>query len=143
MVLVAKDIIEKDFLSMPEDTTLLHAAQQMRTSRHGFVIVVNSEEKPVGIVTEWDVISKVVAEGKDPRNVQLGEIMTRDLITVDPSVGIDELSEFMARKGIRRILVVRDGTVLGIITSRTVLARLKDYVDRVSTQVARLYNPTR
>jgi len=143
MVLVAKDILEKDFLSMPEDTSLLLAAQQMRTSRHGFVVVANSEGKPVGIVTEWDVISKVVAEGKDPRNVKLGELMTRDLITVDPSVGIDELSEFMATKGIRRVLVVRDGTLLGIITSRTVLARLKEYVDRVSSQVARLYSPTR
>jgi len=143
MVLVAKDILEKDFLSMPEDTSLLLAAQQMRTSQHGFVVVANNEGKPVGIVTEWDVISKVVAEGKDPRNVKLGELMTRDLITVDPSVGIDELSEFMATKGIRRVLVVRDGTLLGIITSRTVLARLKEYVDRVSSQVARLYSPTR
>ena len=143
MVLVAKDILEKDFLSMPEDTSLLLAAQQMRTSRHGFVVVANNEGKPVGIVTEWDVISKVVAEGKDPRNVKLGELMTRDLITVDPSVGIDELSEFMATKGVRRVLVVRDGTLLGIITSRTVLARLKEYVDRVSSQVARLYSPTR
>jgi CBS domain-containing protein len=143
MVLVAKDILEKDFLSMPGDTSLLQAAQQMKTSRHGFVIVSDSEGKPVGIVTEWDVISKVVAEGKDPMNVKLEELMTRNLITVDPNVGIDELSEFMTKKGIRRVLVVDDGTVLGIITSRTVLARLKDYVDRVSTSVARLYSPTR
>jgi CBS domain-containing protein len=143
MVLVAKDILEKDFLSMPGDTSLLQAAQQMKTSRHGFVIVSDSEGKPVGIVTEWDVISKVVAEGKDSMNVKLEELMTRNLITVDPNVGIDELSEFMTKKGIRRVLVVDDGTVLGIITSRTVLARLKDYVDRVSTSVARLYSPTR
>jgi len=143
MVLVAKDILEKDFLSMPGETSLFAAAQQMRTSRHGFVIVVSSEGKPVGIVTEWDVIAKVLAEGKAPANVKLEELMTRDLITVDPNVGIDELSEFMARKGIRRVLVVDKGTVLGFITSRTVLARLKDYVDRVSTNVARLYSPTR
>jgi CBS domain-containing protein len=143
MVLVAKDILEKDFLSMPENTTLLDAAQQMKSSRHGFVIVANSEGKPVGIITEWDIISKVVAEGKDPRNVKLEELMTRDLITVDPDVGIDELSQFMATKGIRRVLVVENGAVLGIITSRTVLARLKEYVDNISTQIARLYSPTR
>ena len=142
MVLVAKDIIEKDFLSMPEDTTLLHAAQQMRTSRHGFVIVVNSEEKPVGIVTEWDVISKVVAEGKDPKEVRLEELMTRELVTVDPDDGIDKLSAFMATKGIRRVLVVDERSILGVITSRTVLARLQDYVDMVSTQIARLHTLT-
>jgi len=143
MVLVAKDILEKNFLSMPGNTSLFDAAQQMKTSRHGFVIVANGEGKPVGIVTEWDVISKAVAEGKDPRHVKLEELMTRDLITVDPDVGIDELSEFMATKGIRRVLVVREGAVLGFITARTVLARLKDYVDKVSTHVARLYSPTR
>ena len=69
--------------------------------------------------------------------------MTRDLITVDPELGIDKLSLFMATKGIRRVLAVDEGNVLGIITSRTVLARLKDYVDRVSTQIARLYSQTR
>jgi malate dehydrogenase (oxaloacetate-decarboxylating) len=138
MVLVAKDILEKDFLSMPEDTTLYQATQQMKTSRHGFVIVTDDKGKPVGIVTEWDIVSKVVAEGKDPKKVRLKELMTRDLITVDPEDGIDELSHFMATKGIRRVLVVADGSVLGIITSRTVLARLKDYVDKVSSQIARL-----
>jgi IMP dehydrogenase len=143
MVLVAKDILEKEFLSMPGDTNLFKAAQHMKTSRHGFVVVANKDGKPVGIVTEWDVISRVVAEGKDPRKVKLEEVMTKDLITIDPDVGIDELSQFMATKGIRRVLVVRDGTVLGVITARTVLARLKDYVDLVSTQIARLHSQTR
>jgi len=143
MALVAKDILEKEFLSMPAETNLFKAAQLMKTSRHGFVVVANKEGKPAGIVTEWDIISKVVAQGKDPRNVKLEEVMTRELITIDPDVGIDELSQFMATKGIRRVLVVSDGTVLGVITARTVLARLKDYVDLISTQIARLYSQTR
>ncbi|HKM50508.1 MAG TPA: CBS domain-containing protein [Candidatus Bathyarchaeia archaeon] len=141
MVLVAKDILEKDFLSLRGDATLFQAAQQMKVSHHGFVIVENSEGQPKGIVTEWDILSKVVAEAKDPKNIKLEEIMTKDLITIKPDMGIDELSLFMSVKGIRRVLVVKDGKVLGIITSRTVLARLKDYVDRISTQIARLHSP--
>jgi len=138
MVLVARDILEKDFLSLRGNTTVFQAAQQMKASSHGFVIVANSEGQPKGIVTEWDILSKVVAEGKDPKNVKLEELMTKDLITIKPDMGIDELSLFMSVKGIRRLLVVQDGKILGIITSRTVLARLKDYVDRISTQIARL-----
>jgi len=141
MVLVARDILEKDFLSLRGDTTVFQAAQQMKASSHGFVIVANSEGQPKGIVTEWDILSKVVAEGKDPKNVKLEELMTKDLITIKPDMGIDELSLFMSVKGIRRVLVVHDGKVLGIITSRNVLASLKDYVDRVSTQIARLQCP--
>jgi len=141
MVLVARDILETDFLSLRGDETLFRAAQQMKTSSHGFVIVVNSEGQPVGIVTEWDILSKAVAEAKDPKNVKLEDLMTKDLITIKPDVGIAELSLFMSVKGIRRVLVVHNGKVLGIITSRTVLACLKDYVDRVSTQIARLQCP--
>lgn len=143
MVLAARDILEKDYLSMPGDKTLFQAAQQMKASRHGFVIVTNNEGQPKGIVTEWDVLSKVVAEAKDPRNVKLEELMTKDLITIKPDMGIDDLSLFMSTKGIRRVMVVQDGKILGVITSRTVLARLRDYVDRVSTQIARFNSPVR
>jgi len=141
MVLVARDILETDFLSLRGDKTLFQAAQQMKTSSHGFVIIVNDEGQPIGIVTEWDILSKVVAEAKDPKTVKLDELMTKDLITIKPNMGIAELSLFMSTKGIRRVLVIHDGKVLGIITSRTVLARLKDYVDKVSTQIARLQCP--
>ena len=143
MVLVAKDILEKEFLSMPEDTSLFQAAQQMKSARHGFVIVTDNTRKPVGIVTEWDVVSKVVAEGVDPRRVKLQELMTKDLVTVDPSIGIDKLSRFMATKGIRRVLVVRDGALLGVVTARSVLATLEDYVDNISSQIARLHTSPR
>jgi signal-transduction protein with cAMP-binding, CBS, and nucleotidyltransferase domain len=143
MVLAAKDILEKEFLSLPGNKTLFEAAQQMKTNRRGFVIVMNNQGQPSGIVTEWDVLSKVVAEAKDPRSVKLEELMTKDLITIKPNMGIDELSLFMSTKGIRRVLVVQDGKVLGVITARTVLARLRDYVDGVSTQIARFNFPAR
>ena len=113
----------------------------MKTNRRGFVIVMNNQGQPRGIVTEWDVLSKVVAEAKDPRSVKLEELMTKDLITIKPNMGIDELSLFMSTKGIRRVLVVQDEKVLGVITARTVLARLRDYVDGVSAQIARFTSP--
>jgi len=63
MVLVARDILETDFLSLRGDETLFQAAQQMKTSSHGFVTVVNSEGQPVGIVTELDILSKAFSLG--------------------------------------------------------------------------------
>lgn len=141
MVLLAKDIVEKDFLSLPRGTTALEAAKQMKSSRHGFVIIVGADGRPEGIVTEWDYLSKLVAEGKDPSKIRLEEIMSTDLVAVKPDDGIDFVSQMMSERGIRRVLVIQGGKVLGVITSRTVLARLKDYVDRVSSQIARLQTP--
>ena len=141
MVLFAKDIVEKDFLSLPRDTTAVEAARQMKLKRHGFVVVATGEGKPEGIVTEWDYLSKLVAEGKDPSKVTLGEIMSPNLITVKASNGLDYVAQLMAEKGIRRVLVLQDGRVLGAITSRTMLARMNDYINRVSIQIARFQSP--
>lgn len=141
MVLVAKDIVEKDFLSMQRGTTALEAAKQMQSNRHGFVVVSTADGKPEGIVTEWDYLSKIVAAEKDPARVKLEEIMSVNLVTVKVDDGLDEVAQLMAEKGIRRVLVIQDGKILGTITARTLLARLKDYIDRISTQIARLQVP--
>lgn len=141
MVLVAKDIVEKDFLSMPRGTTALEAAKQMKSNRHGFVVVVTADRRPEGIVTEWDYLEKLVAEGKEPAKVKLEEIMSGNLVTVKADDGLDSVAQLMAEKGIRRVLVLQDGKVLGTITARTMLTRMKEYVDRVSSQIARLQAP--
>ena len=65
MVLYAKDILVKDFLAFSREMTVLDAVQAMKGARRGFAIV-GQAENPEGIVTEWDIVSKVVAEGKDP-----------------------------------------------------------------------------
>jgi len=141
MVLVAKDIVEKGFLSMQRGTTALEAAKQMQSNRHGFVVVTTADGKPEGIVTEWDYLSKLVAAEKDPARVKLEEIMSVNLVTVKADQGLDEVAQLMAEKGIRRVLVIQDGKILGTITARTMLASLKDYIDRISTQIARLQVP--
>ena len=141
MVLVAKDVVEKEFLSLPRDTTALEAARQMKAKRHGFAIIASPAGSPEGIVTEWDYLSKIVAEGRDPSRVKLGDIMTSDLVSVDANVGLDQVAELMARKGIRRVLVLKDRRVIGVITASSMLSRLKEYVDQVSSTIARLQSP--
>jgi len=140
MVLVAKDIVEKDFLSLSRNTSALEAARQMKAKGNGFVIIV-SGGSPEGIVTEWDFLAKIMAEGKDPAGVKLGDIMTSNLVSVDGNEGIDQVAQIMTQKGIRRVLVISDHKVLGVITAKTMLSRLKEYIDKVSSQIARLQSP--
>lgn len=141
MVLVAKDIVEKEFLSLSKETTALEAARQMKAKKHGYTIIASHTGSPEGIVTEWDYLSKVVAEGKDASSVKLGDIMTHDLVSVDASVGLDQVAQLMTQKGIRRVLVMKEGKVMGIITAAIMLSRLKEYVDKVSSTIARLQSP--
>src|SRR5512136_2212609 len=141
MVLYAKDIVEPDFLSLPIEMDALAASRTMKERKHGFVIVVDAGGKPVGIVTEWDCLAKILAGGKDAARVPLGEIMSRELVSVDARDGIDRVAQIMTQRGVRRVLVVQDSKVLGVITASTILKRLTAYVDRISTSVARFQGP--
>ncbi len=141
MVLVAKDIVEKEFLSLPRETMAIDAAHRMKATSHGFVIIASPGGDPEGIVTEWDILAKIVAEERDPKKVRLSDIMSSELVSVDANQGLDQVAQIMAQKGIRRVLVIKDHKVLGVITAKTMLSRLKEYVDRVSSQIARLQSP--
>jgi signal-transduction protein with cAMP-binding, CBS, and nucleotidyltransferase domain len=140
MVLYAKDIVEKDFLSLSAGSSVLEAAKAMKSTRHGFAIIGTTDD-PQGIVTEWDILAKVVAEGQDPQKVTLGEIMSKDLLSVQGGTGLAEVSQLMSERGVRRLLVKDGGKVIGFITSKTMLARMNDYVDKVSSQISRLQTP--
>jgi signal-transduction protein with cAMP-binding, CBS, and nucleotidyltransferase domain len=141
MVLVAKDIVEKDFLTFPSSTSALEAAREMKTKSHGYAIITSASGDPEGIVTEWDYLSKIIAEARDPSEVRLKDVMSRDLVMVDANEGLDQVAQVMAHKGIRRVLVTKDHKIIGVVTAKTMLSRLKEYVDKISAQIARLQTP--
>ena len=140
MVLFARDIVEKEFLSLTEDTTILEGARAMKSRRRGFVVV-GSPSAPRGIVTEWDIVEKIVAEGRDPKKVTLGEIMSTEILSVDAGAGLAAVSQLMSERGVRRVIVRDEGNVIGFITSKTMLRRMNEYVDKVSAQISRLQTP--
>lgn len=140
MVLYAKDIVEKDFLSVSGEAVVAAGAKQMSERRKGYAVI-GSAKTPEGIVTEWDIVEKVVAEGKDPSKVLMKEIMSKDLLTVKGSESIAEVARLMSEKGVRRLLVSENGEIVGVITAKTVLARLNEYVDKISAQIGKMQAP--
>lgn len=140
MVLYARDIVEKDFLSISATSSVLEGAKAMKNSKHGFAVI-GTPNDPQGIVTEWDIVSKVVAEGWDPQRVTMGEIMSTDLLSIDAGAGISAVSQIMTERGVRRLLVREGNQVIGFVTSKTMLARMNEYVDKVSSQISRLQAP--
>ena len=140
MVLYARDIVEKESLAFSRDTTVLAAALEMKERRRGFVLV-GAIARPEGMVTEWDILEKVVAAHRDPATVSLGEIMSTELVSIEADQGIAKVAAIMTEKGVRRMLVTQKGEVIGVITAKTVLAKLDDYVNRISSQISRLQAP--
>jgi len=99
------------------------AVERMLAHDIGAVIVV-SGGLPAGIVTERDIMSAVVSAGKDPRKVLTSEIMSKPLITIHPEAPITEAIALMKDKDIRRVAVVKDDKLVGIVTEKEILRRL-------------------
>lgn len=131
MALVAKDIAQKEFVTLPRDTTALDAARMMKSKGIQFVIV-STPGSLEGIVTEWDYVSKIVAEGKNPAKVKLADIMTGNLITVDGNDSLDKVAQLMTKRKIRRVLVLWETEVYGVITASNMLAAEKSGRSSVS-----------
>ena len=137
MVLRAKDIMDTSFLTVDASSDALACAQTMVERRKGYAIVTRGGPTTVaGIVTEWDFLQRIVAPGVDPAHTPVGEIASTAVHSCTPETPTDEVVTKMATLGVRRMLVQTGDQVVGVITARNVLATFRQYIDRVSSEIA-------
>ncbi len=110
------EIMTKAAVTDSADDTLAEACARMRSQQTGSLLVMDGE-RLVGIVTERDVL-KVVAQGLDPKQVPLKDVMTTDIITIGPQTTLKEAAKIMASKWIRHLPVIEGAKVVGIISQR-------------------------
>jgi CBS domain-containing protein len=110
------------------DTTALEASRLMRHHHVGDVVVIEESEgrrKPVGIVTDRDLVVEVMAGGVDPAVIKLGDLLLRAPVTVDRNASYADTVRLMAVNGVRRMPVVdSSGSLVGIITLDDMLRQL-------------------
>jgi CBS domain-containing protein len=106
--------------------TAIDAAELMRREDCGLLPVVSEDgKKLIGVLTDRDIVLKVVAEGKDPRSTAVSEVMTTDLVTCLPQESVEMAMEQMATRQVRRIPIVeRDGSLVGIVAQADVATRI-------------------
>lgn len=110
------EIMQTNVKTASPDATFAEVASLLHDNRISSVVVMEGG-RLAGIVTERDLVN-MVAEGLDPREVSIGDRMTRDLDTVESRTDIAEAAEHMARLQIRHLPVVEHGSVAGIISIR-------------------------
>ena len=119
-----KDVMTDQLQTCEPSTTVLEAARLMARSDVGPIPVVEGD-RPVGLVTDRDIVIRAVAEGRDPQMTTVGEIASTDLVTVEPEQPLQEALELMARRQLRRLPVVEGDRLVGIVAQADV-ARLAD-----------------
>ncbi len=116
-----KEVMTREVCTSSKDVSLLNASRKMIKYGVGSIVVVENHST-LGVVTERDILTKVVARNKVPNKVKLEEIMSSPTITVTPNTSIREASEIMQKKGIRRLPVVENNDLAGIITDNDILS---------------------
>jgi len=113
--------VMKSVKTMGKDFSARDAAKKMTESRIGSLVIVNGR-KPIGIVTERDIMSKVAAANKLPSKVQISEIMTPKLITISPNAPIDDAIYLMIKHKLKKLPVMDEGELVGIVTATDIVA---------------------
>lgn len=105
-----------EVLTARADTPLCEIADVMLDFAVGCVVVVDADEHPLGIVTDRDLLCRAVARGLDPESTTAGDVMTKPLLTGHPEEPLERIVERMRSGGVRRIPIVRDARLHGIVT---------------------------
>jgi CBS domain-containing protein len=132
--LKVRDVMSHPIITVDEDALVTEIVKNMAELEIGSVVI-TAEGKPTGIVTERDVALKVLLKNKRADEVRANEIMTSPLITVAPDTSLDEASEIAAEKRIKRLPVVENGVVIGLVSLRNILAQKPEYVKRFYPKV--------
>jgi len=118
--LTVRDVMTADVATVKTTAKVIDAIKLMTTHDIGSVIV-TEDSKPVGIVTERDILKRVCPEHLCMRGVTVGQIMSSPLVHIEADAGLGQASSLMALKNVRRLLVMDRGKVVGIVTQNDLI----------------------
>ncbi len=127
-----KHVMRKTLNTITADATVLDATKIMGARSY---VIILEKGKPIGIVTERDIIDNVVVADREPNSVTVTEIMSTPIITIDPDEDLVTASNVMREHNITKLLVMRENIVYGIITDMIISRHFQSYVDRATRDI--------
>ena len=137
-----KDYMDKTFMTIDVEASIREASKMIAGGEHDYIIVTEGG-KPKGMIAPRDVVVKVVAAGLDLDKTKAREAMSTPLVDIDPDEDLLKASETMHKQDVRRLAVVKNGIIYGVITSMDIAQRCGEYVDKSVKDVLRWSFPMR
>ncbi len=134
MVYRVKAFMSKEVVTVDAEMSVAAASKTIAQNPRGYAIALKGGQ-PAGIVTERDVIRKVLAKNLAPDTITVAQIMSSPLVTVDPDDELTTAAETMKAKNVRKLPVVRDGILYGVITARDIVDHFTDYVNKATKDI--------
>jgi CBS domain-containing protein len=120
-----KDAMTPMVKTAPSSLSLTDAAMLMKQEDVGSLPVVDGE-RLIGMLTDRDIVVRGIADGSDPHAIKAGDIASRDIVTVRPDDDLDEAVRLMAQHQVRRLPVVDDGHLVGVVAQADVAQEAKE-----------------
>jgi len=139
MSLKLEDVMVEDVITIEEKATIKKAVELMNKHEIGCLIVVK-RGKPAGIVTERDMLKRILQESKDPEKIKVNEIMSKPLIVGKPQMDIEDAVKLMFKRNIKKLPVADEGHLVGLVTltdlvrSEQIIKMLKKLPDKETSK---------
>ncbi|HWP90705.1 MAG TPA: CBS domain-containing protein [Thermodesulfobacteriota bacterium] len=114
--MIAKDVMKANVITVSPSTPVSEAALLMRNEDIGALVVVDTAGRPVGIVTDRDIVISIVADGDNPADFVVEDIMSKNLHLVQEDESIFGILKILGKHSIRRVPVLRKGKLVGIVS---------------------------
>ncbi|MFH0956600.1 MAG: CBS domain-containing protein, partial [Candidatus Aenigmatarchaeota archaeon] len=124
---LVKDEMNKNVKTVGPEESVRDAAEKMSKYWMGSVVVTENDGI-VGIVTERDIMKKVIVTGKDPRKTKIREVMTAEVITIEEGRSLSEAVGIMKAHDIKKLPVLRNGKLVGIITTTDIITAMDENI---------------
>ncbi|MFP3984692.1 MAG: cyclic nucleotide-binding/CBS domain-containing protein [Candidatus Bathyarchaeia archaeon] len=129
--MLVKDVMSSPVIAVDQKETVERIAQLMDAQQLGCIIVTDKDGKPLGIITERDLITRVLAKNELPSKLEAKDVMTSPLITIDPDETLSNAARRMSRLNVRRMGVVYKGELVGLISSKDILAVTPELLETI------------
>lgn len=139
-MLKARDLMTEDVLTISSEATVAQAIALMQAEKvRSLIVVCPKMPEPYGILTERDILYRVVAPDLDPALIIVGDIMRQPCISIQPDHSIQEVAQLFSYSGIQRAPVIESETLLGVISATDIVMKLdlgnQKPADRLSRQI--------
>ena len=137
--MLVKDVMSNPVVTVEEHVTVNKIAKIMKDNSIGCIIVTSKEEKPLGIITERDLVERVLTKNVKPDSVKAEEIMSTPLTTIEPDITINEAARKMNNLNVRRLGVIYKGRLVGLISSKDILAIMPELIEIIQEKTKMEY----
>jgi CBS domain-containing protein len=134
MSLKVEDVMVREVVTIDENSTVREAADVMNKFEIGCLIAVR-KGKAMGIITERDLLKRVVAEARDTNKTKVKDVMSSPLVVVEPDMELEEAVKLMFQMKIKKLPVVKEKRLVGLITL-TDIARFQPQIMKILKQLA-------